>query len=260
MSKFILSLTAVATLCAAGSTQAESHHYVSSAKMIGQPIYGTQQERLADVNSIVINKDGTPLFVVAGVGGVAGIGESEVAIPWSAIKCDTKMKDEQLECHLSVPMTSKQFENAPKLEAAEYAELYDEAWLQKNAHFYAAEAPRDVAQTKDTICVSSCTGADVQTVGKNKPVATVESLAYDTATGKFEYLIIGYGGTVGIGRKYTAVPMENIQVKTDENECVCHIQLTEEQLEKQPVVTPANLPELELESVREKLELTQTVN
>ena len=62
-----------------------SPHWRSS-KMIGLVVYNEQNERLGDINEIILDKDGKALGYVVGVGGFLGMGEHDILIEPSKIK------------------------------------------------------------------------------------------------------------------------------------------------------------------------------
>jgi len=66
-------------------TQQEQGQYRAS-KFVGLAIYGPDNQRIGDVNEILIDGSGNAKAVVLGVGGFLGIGEKSVAVPFSAVE------------------------------------------------------------------------------------------------------------------------------------------------------------------------------
>jgi len=62
-----------------------SPHWRSS-KMIGLNVYNDQNDKLGDINEIILDKDGKVLGYVVGVGGFLGIGEHDILVEPSKIK------------------------------------------------------------------------------------------------------------------------------------------------------------------------------
>ena len=60
-----------------------------ASKWIGQTIYNQADENVGDVNDLVIGQNGQIDAVVIGVGGFLGIGEKNVAVPFTAIQAAT---------------------------------------------------------------------------------------------------------------------------------------------------------------------------
>lgn len=76
-------------------TQASQTDWRAS-KLIGVNIYGSNNEKIGDINEILIDQSGQAKGVVIGVGGFLGIGEKNVAIPFDKIEWvnnDTRMSN-----------------------------------------------------------------------------------------------------------------------------------------------------------------------
>ena len=256
MRAFMMALVAcgVSVGTVAAEERDKSDKLVSSNKILGAYIYDAQEEAIADVNTVVLNQEGKPMFVIAGVGGVAGIAESEVAIPWKALDCQCKTENEETTCKASISMTQEKLSKAPTLDAADYAELRDMAWLKKNAKYFSAEAPEEPLQKENLVCIRSVTDADISgTDGKS--VGHLDALILNAADGQVRYAIIGDGGTVGVGEEYVAVPFKQLTFKHGEDDEVkVSINASHQDVKTAPRVTPSEYPELDLESVRNRLD------
>ncbi|MGB9369063.1 MAG: PRC-barrel domain-containing protein [Xanthobacteraceae bacterium] len=62
-----------------------SPHWRTS-KMIGLNVYNEQNEKLGDINEIILDKDGKVLGYVVGVGGFLGMGEHDILVEPGKIK------------------------------------------------------------------------------------------------------------------------------------------------------------------------------
>jgi sporulation protein YlmC with PRC-barrel domain len=58
--------------------------------------------------------------------------------------------------------------------------------------------------------VSDVTGTNVKN-SKGENLGEIENLMIDTSSGRIAYAVIGYGGVVGMGEKYVAVPWQSVQ-------------------------------------------------
>lgn len=54
--------------------------------IIGKSVYNENDEKIGDVNDVVISSDGQNLYLVIGAGGFLGMGEKDVAIPFDRLK------------------------------------------------------------------------------------------------------------------------------------------------------------------------------
>ena len=56
------------------------------SKLTGLAVYNNNNERVGEINELIVGKDGKLESVVLGVGGFLGIGEHDVAVPFSRVK------------------------------------------------------------------------------------------------------------------------------------------------------------------------------
>ena len=59
-----------------------------ASKIIGSTVYDVQNQKIGDVNDLVLDKDGKVAAVVLGVGGFLGMGEKNVAVKMADLKTD----------------------------------------------------------------------------------------------------------------------------------------------------------------------------
>jgi hypothetical protein len=57
-----------------------------SSKLIGLDVYNRADEKLGDVNEVLLDKDGKVKAVVIGVGGFLGMGEHDIAVAMDRLK------------------------------------------------------------------------------------------------------------------------------------------------------------------------------
>jgi len=226
---------------------------MSSNKLLGATIYGRGDQAVADVNTIVLNKQGEALYVIAGVGGLAGVGETEIVIPWSTLKCTSISKDDATACRAEIPMSAEQLRGAPQLKAQDYAELSDSQWLAQNAQFYAAKAPVQTASPGELVCVRTVTDAAVKGQGQTD-FGQLDAVILDMNKGTALYGIIGHDGVAGVGETYTAIPYESLKFTKQANgSYLVTTTVTLDALKSGPKVTPGEYPELKLKSIRDRI-------
>lgn len=85
-----------------------ANHWLASHYM-GKTVYGPNNERVGDINDIVIDRAGTTTAIIVGVGGFLGMGEKNVAVPFSALQLN--QRDGRDELHMNV--TKGDLEKAP---------------------------------------------------------------------------------------------------------------------------------------------------
>jgi sporulation protein YlmC with PRC-barrel domain len=66
-----------------------SDSVMRASKMVGLDVIGLDEHRIGDVRDVIISREGHVEAVVIGVGGVLGIGEKTVAVPFDALLWNT---------------------------------------------------------------------------------------------------------------------------------------------------------------------------
>lgn len=82
------------------------------------------------------------------------------------------------------------------------------------------------------ILSSSSINGDKVVNPQGDDLGKVEDLMIDLNTGKVQYAVLSFGGFLGLGDKYFAVPMEALQAKADAHEFV--LATSEEKLKQAP--------------------------
>src|SRR4029079_6797630 len=57
-----------------------------SSKLIGVDVYNNNNEKIGDINELILDQQGKVEAVVVGVGGFLGMGEHDVALPFDQVK------------------------------------------------------------------------------------------------------------------------------------------------------------------------------
>jgi sporulation protein YlmC with PRC-barrel domain len=77
--------------------------------------------------------------------------------------------------------------------------------------------------------------------GKGEHLGEIKDIMLDLATGKIEYFVIEFGGFLGIGIKYFAIPLRLLKVDADQKMFIFN--QTKEELEKAPGFDMDHWPE-----------------
>ncbi|MDO9439399.1 MAG: PRC-barrel domain-containing protein [Beijerinckiaceae bacterium] len=56
------------------------------SKLVGVDVYGTDNAKIGDISEIIMDNSGSVKAVVIGVGGFLGIGQKDVAVPFTAVE------------------------------------------------------------------------------------------------------------------------------------------------------------------------------
>src|SRR3954449_3261234 len=57
-----------------------------ASKLVGINVYGPNNEKVGDINEVLVDRTGKAEAVVIGVGGFLGIGEKDVALPFDQVQ------------------------------------------------------------------------------------------------------------------------------------------------------------------------------
>jgi sporulation protein YlmC with PRC-barrel domain len=81
-----------------------------STKLIGLNVYNAANEKIGDINDLILASDGQITSAVIGVGGFLGMGEKLVAVPFSDLKFG---RDSSGNARVSLSSTKEALEKAP---------------------------------------------------------------------------------------------------------------------------------------------------
>lgn len=198
---------------------------VAADKIIGRTVVNSAREKVGEVDSVLVDKDGKIRYVIVGVGGFLGIGERDVALRWdqlSFVGADQSVvvnmtRDEMA----ALPAHRFQDESAKGKVSA-----YD-ADLQANPYLADQSTTSTVSNSIDT---KSLIGRTVKNTNGDT-VGDIESVLVD-AGGNVKYVVVGVGGFLGIGEKHVALPWNSLSISDNGEKVVAGV--TKEDLEKSP--------------------------
>jgi sporulation protein YlmC with PRC-barrel domain len=61
---------------------------LSASSLVGAPVYNAANDRIGEVEDLIISSSGSVSAVVVGMGGFLGIGEKKVAMPFDAVRAE----------------------------------------------------------------------------------------------------------------------------------------------------------------------------
>ena len=87
-----------------------------AAQLLGQPITNQAGETIGNVNDLLLDKSGRIVNVVIGVGGVLGLGEKNVAVPFGTLSFTSDPNGKRV---ITAPLSRARLEAAPDFQATE---------------------------------------------------------------------------------------------------------------------------------------------
>lgn len=227
---------------------------ISSNRLLGQNIlFEGTEDVLGTINDIVLQPDGKALYAIVGAGGVIGIGQTEHAVPTKALSLNWQRDGEQKSVRVSLEMTEKELRGSPKLTMENAQDLTEESFVARNAEYFKAQGGDAALEAEKMLLVSELT--NLQVMGKdNERIGVLDAIIFgEDCTG--EFFILGSGGTVGIGKEYTAVPFGKVKIdKTTDGQYRASLAADETKIAAAPKVTPDEYKELDDQTVRENIE------
>lgn len=241
----------------ASQTETKQSDRIAATRVVGASVYGTNgEDTVGSVNDIVMTKDGKVAYMIIGSGGVAGVGETNHAVPAKAVSMEWVNTDDDAELKLSIPMTAKDLENAPALSLEHCADLTVASFHERNSkYFKSTDAPH--LKAGEMYLASALNDLEVKGNG-NEAVGQLDDIVFNHKMDKCqaEYFIIGSGGTLGVGESYTAVPMNKVKItKTNDNQYTAMIDADKNVVGAAPKVTSDKYyAELDSEETRNNVE------
>jgi hypothetical protein len=71
---------------AATAAQAHQEGEWRASKLVGVNVYNDSNDKIGDINDVILDKSGKAAMVILGVGGFLGMGEHYVAVPFEKLK------------------------------------------------------------------------------------------------------------------------------------------------------------------------------
>jgi sporulation protein YlmC with PRC-barrel domain len=99
-------------------------------QMIGAEVRNMKNSDLGEITDVVLATQGGASYVILSHGGILGLGEEEIAVPFDRFK----VSDDRAVFY--VDLTEEQVENAPSFERGDRGWVADEDWLRRNEEYY----------------------------------------------------------------------------------------------------------------------------
>jgi hypothetical protein len=108
---------------------------LTTAKMLNSDVRGANGEVVGEIENVVLSDEGQPSHAIIAFGGFLGLGEDRVAIPFSQLKTQSQVTDND-DIVFFVSMTEQQLQNAPRVKADDDSWLSNDDWVSQNDEYY----------------------------------------------------------------------------------------------------------------------------
>lgn len=99
--------------------------------LIGDKVHNLQDESLGDIKEIMLDmRTGKIAYAVLSYGGMLGLGEKLLAVPWGALTMDAEKK-----CFI-LNVRKERFDDAPGFDANNWPNMADLAWASGINRYY----------------------------------------------------------------------------------------------------------------------------
>lgn len=209
-------------------------------KLLGREVRNAQGDKVGEIKSIQLDKDGVVSAVIVSVGGFLGIGDREVALAWKDIavsdngeKVSTALTKEQLQALQPYRYAD------PKHRGTAFRDGPDDA---KPSTAASPTTPAPTTSQPASVPRAGFTTGDVSGVGYAR--ATVRNPAGETIgtvdeivlspEGTVKSVIISVGGFLGVGSKRVAMKWGDFKIWQDKDTLTLVTEATKDELKAAP--------------------------
>lgn len=109
---------------------------VTASELRGMRVASTDEKDIGEIDEIIVApKDGMIAYTVVGVGGVLGMGEKSVALPWGIL--ETSYADGKI--HARLPVTKERLEKAPDYDADDWKRASSPVYVREISTYWSKD-------------------------------------------------------------------------------------------------------------------------
>ncbi|HVX14339.1 MAG TPA: PRC-barrel domain-containing protein [Pirellulales bacterium] len=233
---------------------------VRVSQIRGMTVRNSGGKDLGDIKDLMLDMGGhgRVRYAAMSFGGFLGMGDKLFAIPWRALKF--QHDSEKNKDFVIFDATEESLKKTPGFDKDHWPDMADRTWMQdvdqhhgvdvkagntevhvRTNNDRAAErrdvrTPADTAQNEHNWRLhraSEAIGMKVKNAGGDK-LGKVEDIVVATGSGDIRYLALSFGGFLGIGDKFFAVPWDAVMLQHENKEHFVMFDVTKDQLENAP--------------------------
>jgi sporulation protein YlmC with PRC-barrel domain len=182
---------------------------VQAMTLSGMEVKDQQGNTLGEIERVMFDtEDGRVAYVVLDFDGWFDIGGRHIAAPWEALKLTPGAREATL------AIDKQKLRQAPGFAPTAWPAVVERPWLYDVYNYYGYPPyPALRARTVDRVEVMSAdtlVGRDVEN-RQGEEFGEVADLAIDLSSSRIAYVILEYGGWLGLGEKLAAVPWKALK-------------------------------------------------
>ncbi|HJQ60020.1 MAG TPA: PRC-barrel domain-containing protein [Vineibacter sp.] len=235
---------------------------VDAKKLIGQSVVNAQNERVGEIESVIIDADGKVRTAIMDVGGFLGMGEHRIAVAFNRLAVSDDGKK------VTISATKDELKALPAYTYTEpqqrrtvFSERTPSGTVTPRTETVprtdpppATSADRATPRTSPTATPPATTGKtamETQVSAKalmglnirnsaNETIGEIEDVVL-AADGKIQDVIVGVGGFLGLGERHVAIAWKDLRVGSGPNNAlVAEVNATKDQLKAMPAFKREN--------------------
>lgn len=111
--------------------------------LIGNHVFNPQDENLGDIKEIMLDmRSGRVSYAVLSFGGFLGMGQKLFAVPWPALRLDTKHK------RFVLNVEKARLKSAPGFDKDQWPDMADQSWAKEIHDYYGTRPHEDEAPAR----------------------------------------------------------------------------------------------------------------
>lgn len=219
------------------------------SQVVGMTVRNAEGKKLGDIKDVMLDMSapGCVRYAALSFGGFLGMGDKLFAIPWRAMKFrhDT---DSNETCAV-FNTTEEKLKQTPGFDKNQWPDMADRRWMDEvdkhhrldiaagdtEVHVRTNPAKSEKEQGFRLHRASEIRGMSVRNDNNNK-LGKVEDLVVAPRSGDILYVAMSFGGFLGIGDKFFAIPFDAVRFSYDADGDDYYIacDVTKDQLENAP--------------------------
>jgi len=221
---------------------------VKLSALTGREIRNPQSDRMGQIEDIVIDAaTGQIAYAVLSFGGFLGLGETWVVMPWGSLQTTDGGKT------FTLNMSEEQLKNAPNFDPNQWPDMEDRHWGD-TIHAYYGQPPYWGRRLPPTAAHETTEPPSFQLLRSSQAlrqevmntrgqhIGQIEDIVIDAALGDIAYGVLSFGGFLGLGEKWFAIPWGAFEPSSGFGAMT--LDVSEEALKKAPGFDKDQWPEL----------------
>jgi sporulation protein YlmC with PRC-barrel domain len=218
---------------------AENAGLLRASKLLDSQVYGQHDKRIGSIEDIVLASDPTIIrYAVVSYSGISGTGGKYYMVPQGQLQYSNS--------RLMLPLDVQVLKNAPGFDKGNWQNEASAESLQRLDQYYGVQASAKMPSEGGDMTarpaaaemehgigwdhrLTKLIGAGVEQPD-GKKLGEIKDVVVDWSGGSVKYAVLTYGGTLGMGEKYFAVPITSLKARAGSDKLI--LNTSSDQLDK----------------------------